>query len=188
MAYQNLADLKKPEDDKCCEWNVVRSNKKANLFDKIRITTSRKKLCVKSLEMAALKLFAVLLVLISVFLTKANGSVRNKRAFGSSICGHRTYDPTFQLCCWGVVNSKTGISPACCGTKAYDAKFNLCCSWTIQSRSGIEPRCCGTRNYDAKFSICCQGVVHSRSGIRPACCGRQLYDAAFRQCCNGQIC
>ncbi|KAL3858761.1 hypothetical protein ACJMK2_009014 [Sinanodonta woodiana] len=98
------------------------------------------------------------------------------------------YNPTFSMCCSGVVQPRSGLKPSCCGTKGYDATFSTCCLGNSQARSGIQPSCCGTLGYDAALSMCCSGTIQPRSGIQPSCCGRIGYDAAFRKCCNGQLC
>eukprot|EP00112_Aurelia_sp_Birch-Aquarium-sp1_P024363 Seg768.2 transcript_id=Seg768.2/GoldUCD/mRNA.D3Y31 product=Galaxin protein_id=Seg768.2/GoldUCD/D3Y31 len=113
---------------------------------------------------------------------------RLRRMLGDGICGQRRYNPTFELCCWGVVNSKSGLKPSCCGTKSYDAQFKLCCHGAINSKSGLKPSCCYKQSYDAQFKMCCYGVINSKSGLRPACCGTKSYDSAFKKCCNGRIC
>ncbi|XP_041366803.1 uncharacterized protein LOC121381542 [Gigantopelta aegis] len=104
-----------------------------------------------------------------------------------SVCGHRTYNPAFNLCCRGKVVSKSGLKPACCGYRSYDATFRSCCGGNVVSRSGLRPACCGRRSYDTTFRQCCRGKVVSKSGLTPSCCAKRSYDAAFRMCCGGNV-
>ena len=74
---------------------------------------------------------------------------------GHSCCGSRTYNPTSQMCCSGVIRSKTGGS-ACCGTRTYNPTFYTCCGGAVNRKSRGRTACCGIRNYNPTFYKCCE--------------------------------
>jgi len=66
-------------------------------------------------------------------------------------CGN--YNPTFSICCNGVVRAKSGIDPSCCETQEFDAEFSICCNGVVRAKSGIYPSCCGTGVWCRIFNL-----------------------------------
>ncbi|KAI0240747.1 hypothetical protein LSAT2_008475 [Lamellibrachia satsuma] len=90
--------------------------------------------------------FLLLVIVASIALTDAWMTSR-------SVCGHRTYDSSFYMCCGGNVVSKP-FNPACCGTSAYDSHWKICCGGRIQNKP-FNPACCGTQAFDSHWKMCC---------------------------------
>jgi len=71
------------------------------------------------------------------------------------------FNPTFQICCNGVLHTK-GNNSLCCGTNPYNPIFKICCNGVLSTK-GNNSRCCGTIPYNPTFKICCNGVLRPRS-------------------------
>ena len=99
-------------------------------------------------------------------------------------CAGRSYDPTFYICCNGVISFK-GSNNACCGTAPYNTTFDICCNGKL-SFKGSSNACCGTAPYNTTFDICCNGKL-SFKGSNNACCGTAPYNTTFDICCSGKI-
>eukprot|EP01084_Bolivina_argentea_P025726 47829_1 len=63
----------------------------------------------------------------------------------SAACGTQSYNPTFDMCCDGVLNTRSGNN-ACCGTKAYHSAFDMCCGGILNTRG---------KAYHYTFDMCC---------------------------------
>ncbi|XP_053406371.1 galaxin-like [Mercenaria mercenaria] len=100
------------------------------------------------------------------------------RITDGAACGHRYYDPTWDICCNGVLSSK-GSKTMCCGTQPYDHDWDICCNGVL-SNKGSRTSCCGTKPYVYNFDICCNGVL-SNKGFRTSCCGTQPYGPNWEQ-------
>ena len=92
-----------------------------------------------------------------------------------SVCGHRTYNSRFSMCCAGRVVRKP-FNGACCGTQAYDTRWKISCGGRVLTKP-LNGACCGTQRYDYRWKICCGGRVLSRP-LNGACCGTQAYDTS----------
>ncbi|CAB3991047.1 Hypothetical predicted protein [Paramuricea clavata] len=106
--------------------------------------------------------------------------VRNRRA----LCGGKSYDHRFSVCCGGNILWK-GNGASCCGTRNYDRRFRVCCGGKILWK-GNGASCCGNRNYDHRFRVCCGGNILWK-GNGASCCGNRNYDYRFRKCCPGNV-
>src|SRR4051794_19335318 len=61
-------------------------------------------------------------------------------------CNGTPYNPTFDICCNGVLSPK-GSNNACCGTQPYSTSASICCGGLL-SPKGSNNACCGTQPYD----------------------------------------
>ena len=63
--------------------------------------------------------------------------------FYSADEGCRSYNPTFTICCNGVINSKP-VNGAYCDTTAYNSGNHVSCNGVLSSKP-FYPACCDTR-------------------------------------------
>lgn len=77
------------------------------------------------------RIFGLFYILINLPLDHLKPKSRPRRPFGRAVCGKRSYNPTFDMCCGGTVRSRLGLRPACCGTQVYDATFDRCCGGRV---------------------------------------------------------
>lgn len=80
-------------------------------------------------------------------------------------CGNKKFNPTFEICCQGVVHSSFG-GKKCCGLNTYSPTFNQCCYGAILSKSFINTHCCGPRQYNPTFQTCCFGRIYSKIDVK----------------------
>ncbi len=103
-------------------------------------------------------------------------------------CGSRFFNPSYQMCCSGVVNNRHLSRPGCCGTNSFSGLFHMCCGGVINIRPLGGPGCCGTRAFSSTYKMCCGGVLNTKPmGSSPGCCGTRAFSAAYQVCHKGQV-
>ena len=48
-----------------------------------------------------------------------------------------SFNPTFKICCNGVLQDKQGFKSECCNKQVYDPTWNMCCNDVVQKRTGF---------------------------------------------------
>lgn len=112
----------------------------------------------------------------------------------SDQCGDETYDPTFAICCDGVLTplpicgSTDNSQARCCGKRAFHDIANLaCCGDNLDLKQGDKSNnaCCGGFSFDQGTHLCCQGIVHPKPTLDDAknqCCRTRAYNTDTNTC------